>query len=81
MVGKEGYILIDVLKEKAVGEAMDLAHGIPCAPARIDIKAGDYDECKDADIVVITAGLPQKPGQSRLELAVANTKIVKEITE
>ncbi len=31
-----------------------------CAPARIDIKAGDYDECKDADIVVITAGLAQK---------------------
>ena len=79
--GINELVLIDVLKEKAVGEAMDLAHGIPCAPARIDIKAGDYDECKDADIVVITAGLPQKPGQSRLELAVANTKIVKEITE
>ena len=45
------------------------------------IKAGDYSECKDANIVVITAGLAQKPGQSRLELAVANAKIVKEITE
>ena len=41
--GINELVLIDVLKEKAVGEAMDLAHGIPCAPARIDIKAGDYD--------------------------------------
>ena len=47
----------------------------------MDIKAGDYDECKDANIVVITAGLSQKPGQSRLELAVANAKIMKEITQ
>ena len=45
------------------------------------IKAGDYDECKDANIVVITAGLAQKPGQTRLELAVVNAKIMKEITQ
>ena len=45
------------------------------------IKAGEYTECKDANIVVITAGLAQKPGQSRLELAVENAKIVKGITE
>ena len=79
--GINELVLIDVLKEKAVGEAMDLAHGIPCAPARIDIKAGDYDECKDADIVVITAGLAQKPGQTRLDLAKTNAKIMKDITK
>ena len=45
------------------------------------IKAGDYSECKDANIVVITAGLAQKPGQTRLELAVVNAKIMKEITQ
>ena len=67
--GINELVLIDVLKEKAEGEAMDLAHGLSCAPSRIDIKAGDYNECKDADIVVITAGLAQKPGQTRLELA------------
>lgn len=78
--GINELVLIDVLKEKAVGEAMDLAHGIPCAPARIDIKAGEYDECKDADIVVITAGLAQKPGQTRLDLAKTNAKIMKDIT-
>lgn len=79
--GINELVLIDVLKEKAVGEAMDLAHGIPCAPSRIDIKAGDYDECKDADIVVITAGLAQKPGQTRLDLAKTNAKIMKDITK
>lgn len=79
--GINELVLIDVMKEKAVGEAMDLAHGIPCAPSRIDIKAGEYDECRDADIVVITAGLAQKPGQTRLDLAKANAKIMKDITE
>lgn len=79
--GVNELVLVDVLKDKAVGEAMDLAHGIPCAPTRMDIKAGGYEECKDANIVVITAGLAQKPGQTRLELAAANAKIMKEITE
>ena len=60
---------------------MDLSHGLPYAPQRMKIKAGDYKECKNASIVVITAGLAQKPGQSRLELTVANAKILKEITE
>ncbi len=74
-------VLIDVLKDKAEGEAMDLNHGLAYAPSKIDIKSGDYDECKDADIVVITAGLAQKPGQTRLELAQTNAKIMKDITE
>ncbi len=78
--GINELVLIDVLKDKAEGEAMDLAHGLSCAPSRIDIKAGDYDECNDADIVVITAGLAQKPGQTRLELAKVNAGIMKEIT-
>ena len=76
--GVDELVLIDVLKDKAKGEEMDLSHGLPYAPQKMTIKAGDYSECKDANVVVITAGLPQKPGQSRLELAVANTKIVKE---
>ena len=79
--GINELVLIDVLKDKAEGEAMDLAHGMPCAPNDMIIKAGDYDECKDANIVVITAGLSQKPGQTRLDLASANAKIMKEITE
>ena len=45
------------------------------------IKAGNYDQCEDAEVVVITAGIAQKPGQTRLELAEVNTKIMKQITQ
>ena len=79
--GVDELILIDVNKDKTIGEEMDLSHGLPYAPHKMKIKAGDYDECRDANIVVITAGLNQKPGQSRLDLAVANAKIMKEITQ
>lgn len=79
--GVNELVLIDVVKEKAEGEAMDLSHGMPFAPTKMDIKAGDYSDCKDANIVVITAGLNQKPGQTRLELAKANAKIMKNITK
>lgn len=79
--GINELVLIDIAKDKTIGEAMDLAHGLPFSPGKIDIKAGDYQDCSDADIVVITAGLPQKPGETRLELAKSNTKIIKQITE
>ena len=79
--GINELVLIDMFKEKAEGEAMDLAHGLSCAPTGIDIKAGDYDECKDADLVVICAGNAQKMGgETRLELAKANAQTVKSIT-
>ena len=78
--GIDELILIDIYKEKTKGEEMDLSHGLPFAPQKMIIKAGDYEECKDAEIVVITAGLNQKPGQTRLELSEENAKIVKEIT-
>ncbi len=78
--GVNELVLIDIQKEKAIGEAMDLSHGLPCSPSHMKIKAGDYDECADADLVVITAGLNQKPGQTRLELSTANAKIMKDIT-
>ena len=80
--GIEELILIDIDKEKTIGEEMDLSHGLPFAPQKMVIKAGDYSECKDAEIVVITAGVAQKQGgQTRLELAEVNTKIVKDITK
>ena len=79
--GIEELVLIDIDKEKTIGEEMDLSHGLPYAPQKMVIKAGDYEECKDAQIVVITAGVAQKPGQTRLELAKVNTKIMKQITK
>ena len=79
--GIEELILIDLDKEKTIGEEMDLSHGLPYAPQKMVIKAGDYSDCEDAQIVVITAGVAQKPGQTRLELAEVNTKIMKQITK
>ena len=85
LVNKGGInelILIDINKEKTIGEAMDLSHGVPFSPGKIEIRAGEYEDCKDASIVVITAGVPQKQGgETRLELAKTNTKVMKEITE
>ena len=79
--GINELVLIDIDKDKTIGEQMDLSHGLPYAPQKMVIKAGDYDECRDAQVVVITAGIAQKPGQTRLELAETNTKIMKQITE
>lgn len=79
--GINELVLVDIDENKIKGEEMDLSHGLPYAPQKMTIKAGDYSDCKDAQIVVITAGIAQKPGQTRLELAEVNTKIMKQITE
>lgn len=80
--GINELVLIDLDKEKAIGEAMDLSHGLPYAPGKMKIKAGGYEECADADIVVITAGAAQKsPDQTRLDLTLINAKIMTNVTE
>lgn len=75
----EEFVLVDVNEAKAEGEAMDLSHAVPFAPSPTKVWKGSYDDCKDADLVVITAGLPQKPGETRLDLVEKNTKIFKQI--
>ncbi|GAA5417172.1 L-lactate dehydrogenase [Paraliobacillus ryukyuensis] len=73
-------VLVDLNKERAEGEARDLNHGMPFAFASpMKIRSGDYDECKNADLVVITAGANQAPGETRLDLAAKNAKIMKGI--
>ncbi|MEG0275835.1 MAG: L-lactate dehydrogenase [Coprobacillus sp.] len=79
--GIDELILIDIDNEKAVGEAMDLNHGLPYSYNKMKIKAGDYRDCRDSDIVVITAGVNQKEGQTRLDLTKKNTEIIKGIAE
>lgn len=72
-------ILIDINKEKAFGEALDVYQGAPfCSPAII--RSGDYPDAEGSDIVIITSGVPRKPGQTRLELAQTNVNILKSIT-
>ena len=72
-------ILIDINKERAIGEAMDLNHCQAYSPSKIDIKVGDYCDCKDAKIVVIAAGANQNPGETRMDLIEKNSKIFKQI--
>lgn len=74
-------VLIDLNMERVIGEVMDLNHCLAFAPSKIDIKAGDYSDCKDADIVVIAAGANQNPGETRMDLINKNSKIFKDIVE
>ena len=71
-------VMIDINKEKALGEALDIRQGTPfCTPC--SIYAGDYSDAKGANIVVLTSGIARRPGQTRLELAQTNVDITKQI--
>ena len=72
-------VLIDINKKKAEGEAMDLNHGVAFSGGNMEIYAGEYSDCRDADLIVLTAGLPQKERQSRLDLLKENRKIFESI--
>ena len=72
-------ILIDLNKDRALGEAMDLNHCLAFAPSKIDIRCGNYTDCSDAKIVVIAAGANQNKGETRMDLIYKNSKIFKSI--
>ncbi len=72
-------VLIDINKVRANGEAMDLNHGLAFAKSNMKIYAGEYSDCKDADIVVIAAGVAQKEGETRLDLLQRNTEVFRSI--
>ena len=72
-------VLIDINKEKVAGEVMDIAQGT-CFRDPINIVAGEYEDAKDSDIVIITSGIARKPGQTRIELTQTNVNILKSIT-
>ena len=74
-------VLIDYNKQKADGEAMDLNHGLAFSGSHMRIWSGTYEDCKDADIVTITAGVAQQPGETRLALLERNTAVFKSIIE
>ena len=71
-------VLIDIAKDRAMGEAMDIRQGTPFI-GPVYIHDGDYTDAKDSDIVVLTSGVARKPGQSRLDLAQTNVDITKSI--
>lgn len=67
-------VLIDADEERAEGEALDISHGIPFAKP-MNIYAGNYNDIKDASIIIITAGANQKEGETRLDLVKKNISI------
>mgnify|MGYP003093325541 CR=1 FL=1 len=73
-------VLIDVNKDKADGDALDMAHGTSFLKP-VSVYSGDWKDCADADIVVITAGVNQKVGETRIDLLKRNTEIFKSIVE
>ncbi|MBR2640947.1 L-lactate dehydrogenase [Candidatus Saccharibacteria bacterium] len=74
-------ILTDIIAKDADGEAMDLRDALAVAPSFVKIKSGTYKDAKDCDVVVITAGAAQKPGETRMELLAKNVNILKGMIE
>ena len=72
-------VLIDANKQKAVGDALDMNHGLAFL-GKAKVWAGDYKDCSGADIIIITAGVAQKPGESRVDLLKRNVSIFEHIT-
>lgn len=73
-------VIIDINKDKADGDALDIAHGVSFVKP-VQVSSGDYSDCSNADMVIITAGVSQIPGETRLDLLKRNMDIMREITE
>lgn len=75
-------VLLDIVKDIAVGKALDLAETAPLGSYNTEVRGtDDYAETEGSDMVVITSGIPRKPGMSRDDLLSTNTEIVKSVTE
>lgn len=74
-------VLIDINKDKVLGDVMDLNHCLPFVQSKIKIKVGNYEDVKDAKIVVIAAGVNQKDGETRLDLINRNKVIMEGIVD
>lgn len=74
-------VLTDIIAKDAVGEAMDLRDALAVAPSFVKISSGTYKDAADCDVVVITAGAPQKPGETRMDLLKKNANILKGMIE
>lgn len=73
--------IIDIDRKRAMGEAMDLSHGLAFSGGNMRIWAAGYPDCADADLAVICAGLPQKPGESRISLYSRNCGVFDDILD
>lgn len=74
-------LLIDINEERAYGEMLDLRDSIEYLNRNVKVSTGTYADCGDMDIIVITAGAPPKPGQTRLDTLELSAKICKSIVQ
>jgi L-lactate dehydrogenase len=74
-------MIIDINRGKAHGEVMDLCHCVEYLNRNVKVSEGEYSDCADADIVIITAGAPPKLGQTRLDTLDLSAKIAKSIVD
>ncbi|MDO4619931.1 MAG: L-lactate dehydrogenase [Lachnospiraceae bacterium] len=72
-------VLVDVAKDKAKGEALDIRQGAAVMDMPVDVIDGDYTDTVDSDIIVFTLGAARKPGQTRLDLARGNVEIIESV--
>ncbi len=72
-------VITDIDTERLEGEVMDLSHSTPYIPSPVEVAAGDYPDTKNSDLIVLTAGAKQEPGQDRLGLVNSNIKIFRKI--
>ncbi len=73
-------VMIDINHNKTDGEAKDIRHGLPTM-GTVDLYAGDYSDCADCDLIIITAGRGRKPGETRLDLTNENVKILRAVID
>lgn len=77
----EEIVFIDIDKEKGAAQAWDIADAGCYMPHPAKVRLGDYEDCKDAAIVVLAAGVPRKPGQTRLDTMGDSIEVMKRIVE
>ena len=73
-------VMVDVVADRAKGSALDINHGL-AFHKQVTVRQGDHSECADAKVIIVSAGLARKPGQTRLDLAKSNVKIARSIAK
>lgn len=73
-------VMVDVAVDRAKGSALDINHGL-AFHKQVTVRQGDYSDCADAKVIIVTAGLARKPGQTRLDLAKSNVAIARQIAK
>ncbi|NOQ50084.1 MAG: L-lactate dehydrogenase [Mycoplasmataceae bacterium] len=75
----ERYGIIDINEVNSRGQKLDLEDARPALPRDFEVESGNYELVSDADLIIITAGRPQKPGETRLNMVADNARIMKQI--